>query len=56
MFDDFPDILTVKDVMYLLDFGKNKVYELLKDGTLKGKQVGKCWRISKDSLKQFLES
>lgn len=56
MFEDFPDILTVKEVMFLLGFGENKVYALLNDGTLKGKRVGRDWRISKESLKKFLYS
>lgn len=30
MFDEYPDILTVKDVMRALDIGRNKAYDMLK--------------------------
>ena len=51
MFSDYNDILCVADVCELLMIGRNRCYELLNNGSLKGFRVGKnTWRIPKKSL------
>lgn len=55
MLDDYPDILTVREVMEILGLGKNKVYELLNQKILKGTQLGKIWRIPKPSVKLMFD-
>jgi excisionase family DNA binding protein len=53
--DDYPEFLTPYEVMEILGLGKNKVYELLNQGILKGVRLGKIWRISKLSLKSMFD-
>lgn len=53
--DDYPEFLTPYEVMEILGLGKNKVYELLNQGILKGIRLGKIWRISKSSLKSMFD-
>lgn len=54
MFADYGDILTVEDICELLFVGRNRVYELLNDGSLKGFRVGRTWRIPKKSLETYI--
>lgn len=50
----YPPILTAKDVQKLLYIGKNKLYELLDSGELKGFRIGKNWRIQRKSVYNFI--
>ena len=54
MFSEYSDILSVSDVCEILFIGRNRVYELLKSGVLKGFRVGRCWRIPKNSLQTYI--
>lgn len=54
MFHEYQDIMSVFDVAEALSIGKNRVYELLESGSLKGFRIGKVWKIPKESLKEFV--
>lgn len=55
MFTEYNDILCVADVCEILMIGRNRVYELLNTGLLKGFRVGKSnWRIPKKSLEVYI--
>ena len=54
MFHEYQDIMSVIDVAEALSIGKNRVYELLESGSLKGFRIGKVWKIPKESLKEFV--
>lgn len=54
MFEDYNEILTVSDVCELLFIGRNRVYELLNTGLLKGFRIGTTWRIPKKSLEIYI--
>ena len=55
MFDEYGDILCVADVCEMLIIGRNRCYELLNSGALKGFRVGKnSWRIPKKSLEMYI--
>ena len=53
MFDDYPDILTPKDVGEMLRLGKNTVYEYLTTGQIKSFRNGRIWRIPKQAVIDF---
>ena len=40
-------VLSVSEVAEYLGVGKNRVYELLNDGSLKGFRMGATWKISR---------
>ena len=47
--------LNVEEAASLLMVGKNRIYELLNQGKLKGMRIGKStWRIPKLSIYQFI--
>lgn len=50
MLEQYPDILTVKEVREILFIGKNKAYRLLESGEIKGFKVGRDWRVRKEEL------
>ena len=47
-------ILTPSNVMDILGIGKNSVYSLLNSGQLKGFRIGRSWRVSAESLEDFM--
>ena len=47
MLDDYPDVLTVDQLMEILHIGRNAVYGLLKSGHIKTLRVGKRYIIPK---------
>ena len=54
MFTEYNDILSVGDICEILFVGRNRVYELLNEGLLKGFRVGRAWRIPKKSLETYI--
>lgn len=54
MFNQYQDIMSVYDVSEALYIGKNRVYELLGNGSLKGFRIGKVWKIPKKNLEEYI--
>lgn len=51
---DYPDALTVDEVIAILRVSRKTVYELIKDGHIKAVKVGRSHRIAKENLIEFL--
>ena len=47
-------VLSVSEVAEYLGVGKNRVYELLNDGSLKGFRMGATWKISRMALETYI--
>ena len=56
MFDEFPEVLKLCDVLKALGIGKNAVYSLLLSNKLKGKKIGKKYLIPKSYLINYIFS
>lgn len=54
MLNNYEDILTVSDVAQILYIGKNRVYELLDNGDLKGFRIGNVWKIPKEAVQEYI--
>ena len=54
MFSEYDDVVTVDDVMKMLHLGKNNVYKLLRDNSIKSVKVGKRFIIPKRSVIDFV--
>ena len=54
MLNNYEDILTVSDVAQILYIGKNRVYELLDKGDLKGFRIGRVWKIPKEAVQEYI--
>jgi len=54
MFNNYDDIISVEELMEILDIGRNKAYELLQSGQIKSFKVGKAYRIPTVCIKEFV--
>lgn len=56
MFNQYEDIMSVPDVAEALCIGKNRTYELLNEGTIKGFRIGRVWKIPRAALQEYILS
>ena len=54
MLEQYQDIMTTFDVAEALCIGKNHVYKLLGDGSLKGFRIGNVWKIPKEAVREYI--
>lgn len=54
MLEHYNDIMTAYDTAEALCIGKNRVYELLGDGSLKGFRIGNVWKIPKEAVREYI--
>ncbi len=54
MLNEYDDIMTAADVAEILYVGKNRVYELLDKGDLKGFRIGRVWKIPKEAVLEYI--
>ena len=54
MLEQYQDIMTAFDVAEALCIGRNRVYELLGDGSLKGFRIGNVWKIPKEAVREYI--
>ena len=50
MFENYPDVVTVEQVMEMLNLGKNKTYELLMTNKIQHIRVGNRYIIPKKAV------
>lgn len=53
---ELNDILTVEDLMELLNVGKNTAYSLLESGEVKAFRIGRMWKISRKSVYEYINN
>lgn len=53
-FEDLPLVLRVEDLMPLLSIGRNTAYALVRSGQIRSFRIGRCYRIPKDSVTEYL--
>ncbi len=51
---DYPAVLTPENIMEIMSLGKNKIYDLLKEGTIKSIRIGHQYRIPQQYMHEFL--
>ena len=56
MLEQYQDIMTVYYVAEALFIGKNRVYELLGKGILKGFRIGRVWKIPREVVQEYIRS
>ncbi len=56
MLENYSDVLSVNDLCKLLPVGRSKVYELLRNGTIKSIRIGTRIIIPKQNILEFLSS
>ena len=56
MLEKYPDVLTPYDVLKILNIGRSKMYQMLKNGSIRGIRIGRQHRIPKKILIEYLEN
>lgn len=54
MYEMIPEIMTFKECQRLLRVGKNTLLRMLHTGELDGFRIGNRWRVTKESVVEFL--
>lgn len=54
MFSNYDDIVSIDDLMEILNIGRNKAYELLKTGQIGSFKIGKAYRIPTTCIKDYV--
>ncbi len=56
MLSKYPDVVSVNELKEILRVGKNTIYKLLQDNTIKSIKIGKKYIIPKSSIINFLNT
>jgi len=56
IFAEYPDVLTVDELIRMMRIGRNNAYDLLRSGKIRSFKVGKHYRITKKDAISYLES
>lgn len=54
MLEQYNDVLTVDELCEALKIGKRLAYQLLHDGVIPSRRLGRIYRISKKSIIEYL--
>ena len=56
MLNNYPDVLTVKQLAEILNIGQNAAYRMVKHREIGAKYIGRAIRIPKTSVIMYLNS
>ena len=56
MLNNYPDVLTVKQLAEILSIGINAAYQMVKAREIGSKRIGRAIRIPKSCVVQYLKS
>ena len=56
MLEGYDDLLTTEEACEALKIGKNALYALLADGSLKAYRNGRVWRIPKAAVEEYIRT
>ena len=54
--ETLPLMLRVKDLEPILDISHNTAYELVRSGQIRSVRIGRCYRIPRDAVAEYLRS
>lgn len=54
MFNSYPDVLNVEQIMEMLHIGKVLAYKLIADGKIKSVKIGRQYKIAKKHVIEYL--
>jgi excisionase family DNA binding protein len=55
MYENIPEVMTLKECQQLLRVGKNTMLELVHTRQLDAIRIGNRWKIRKDDFIEFIE-
>ena len=54
MLNEYSEILTVEDVMEILNIGKNAAYDLFRNGDIKCFRLKNRWKVPKQAIIDYI--
>ena len=54
MYEQIPEIMTVRERCVLLKVGKNTMLRLIHEGQIEDFMIGNRWKIPKESVVEFI--
>ena len=48
------ELMTPPELAQWLGIGRNRAYELLRDGTIKGFRIGTTWKVSREAVEKYI--
>ena len=54
MYENIPEVMTLKECCAILKVGKNTMLELLHTNQIEGFKIGTRWKIPKESVVEFI--
>lgn len=54
MFEEYNDILTIEELMEVLDIGKNTAYKLINSGQIPSLKINRTHKIPKKGVENFV--
>ena len=55
MYENIPEIMTLRECQELLKIGKNTMLELIHSGELSAFRIGNRWKIPKEAVMEFIK-
>lgn len=56
MLNEYSEILTVEDVMEMLNIGKNAAYDLFRSGEIKCFRLKNRWKVPKQAVIDYINN
>lgn len=56
MLNEYSEILTVEDVMEILNIGKNAAYDLFRNGDIKCFRLKNRWKVPKQAVIDYINN
>lgn len=53
---DTEEIITLEEMCEILNIGKNTAYKLLNSGKIRAFRIGKHWKITRNSVYEYIAS
>ena len=54
MYEQIPEIMTLRECCALLKIGKNTMLRLIHEGQIEAFMIGNRWKIPKESVVEFI--
>ena len=54
MLGEYNTVLTIQELMEVLNIGRNSAYELLNSGAIRAFRIGSRWKIPKDAVIDYI--
>ena len=56
MFEEYPDVVSVKDLTRMLNIGRNTALSLLQNQSINNFKIGKVYKIPKKCVVDYINS